>query len=128
MAKILIADDEQAIARLIQINLRRSGHEFLTASDGREALALIETERPDLVILDVNMPYMDGFAVLQTIRSRPDTCELPVIIFTARAHDMDNFQDMATQKDAYLPKPAGMNELLPLIEKFLSPEEPNASA
>jgi len=123
MPKILIADDERAIARLIQVSLRHTDYQFVTACDGREALYKIETERPDLIILDVNMPYMDGFAVLQQIRARPETCDIPVILFTARAHDCESFQQMASPKEAYLPKPFGMAKLLPLIKKFLKPPE-----
>ena len=62
--KILAVDDEKHIVRLVQVNLERQGYEVVTANDGREALEKVESEKPDLVVLDVMMPYMDGFEVL----------------------------------------------------------------
>jgi len=66
--KILAVDDEKHIVRLVQVNLERQGYEVVTANDGKEALEKVESERPDLVVLDVMMPYMDGFEVLQILR------------------------------------------------------------
>lgn len=77
--KILAVDDEKHIVRLVQVNLERQGYEVVTASDGKEALEKVEEENPDLVVLDVMMPYMDGFEVLQNLRRNPSTREIPVI-------------------------------------------------
>lgn len=78
--KILAVDDERHIVRLIQVNLERAGYEVVTAYDGREALKKIDEERPDMVVLDVMMPYMDGFETLKQIRANPLTRNLPVIV------------------------------------------------
>ena len=85
--KILVCDDERHIVRLIQVNLERQGYTVTTAFDGKEGLEKIRTEKPDLVVLDVMMPYMDGFEVLKTIRREPETENLPVIMLTAKAQD-----------------------------------------
>ena len=88
MAAILIADDEARIRRLVADFLKRDGHTILEAADGRQALELIERERIDLAILDVMMPYVDGFAVLAAIRAREGD-RMPVMMLTARAEDTD---------------------------------------
>jgi CheY-like chemotaxis protein len=77
MKKILVVDDERHIVRLIQVNLERQGYNVVTAHDGKEALEKVASEKPDLVVLDVMMPYMDGFEVLRTLRRNPETAELP---------------------------------------------------
>ena len=90
--KILAVDDERHIVRLVQVNLERAGYEVVTAFDGKDALEKVAAEQPDLVVLDVMMPYMDGFEVLQNLRKNPSTRELPVIMLTAKAQDADVFR------------------------------------
>ena len=85
--KILVCDDERHIVRLIQVNLERQGWNVVTAYDGKEGLEKVKAEKPDLLVLDVMMPYMDGFEVLKTIRKDPATVKLPVIMLTAKAQD-----------------------------------------
>src|SRR5205807_6916457 len=90
--KILAVDDEQHIVRLVQVNLERQGYEVVTAFDGKEALEKVESEHPDLIVLDVMMPYMDGFEVLQNLKKNQNTREIPVIMLTAKAQDADVFR------------------------------------
>ena len=71
--KILAVDDERHIVRLVQVNLQRAGYEVVTAYDGKEALEKVASEQPDLIVLDVMMPYMDGFEVLQNLRKNMST-------------------------------------------------------
>ena len=93
--KILAVDDERHIVRLVQVNLERAGYEVVTAYDGKDALEKVASEQPDLVVLDVMMPYMDGFEVLQNLRKNQATRELPVIMLTAKAQDADVFRRLA---------------------------------
>ena len=104
MAVILIADDEARIRRLVSDFLKRDGHTILEAADGREALALLERERIELAILDVMMPYLDGFAVLAAIRAREGD-RLPVMMLTARAEESDQIAGFDTGADDYVTKP-----------------------
>jgi two-component system alkaline phosphatase synthesis response regulator PhoP/two-component system response regulator VicR len=121
--KILAVDDERHIVRLIQVNLERAGYEVVTAYDGREALKKIEEEKPDMVVLDVMMPYMDGFETLKQIRANPQTRNLPVIMLTAKAQDQDVFQGYSQGADIYLTKPFNPMELLTFVKRIFTEME-----
>ena len=116
--KILTVDDEKHIVRLIQVNLERHGYEVVTAYDGREALEKVDQERPDLVILDVMMPYMDGFEVLQNLKRNPGTRDIPVIMLTAKAQDADVFKGWQSGVDCYLTKPFNPMELISFVQRI----------
>ena len=116
--KILTVDDEKHIVRLIQVNLERHGYEVVTAYDGREALQKVDDERPDLVILDVMMPYMDGFEVLQNLKRNPATRDIPVIMLTAKAQDADVFKGWQSGVDCYLTKPFNPMELISFVQRI----------
>jgi len=103
--KVLVCDDERHIVRLIQVNLERLGYEVVTAFDGRQALEKLKEDKPDLVLLDVMMPYVDGYEVLRYIRKNPETEHLPVIMLTVRAQDEDVFEGYRQGADMYLTKP-----------------------
>lgn len=118
--KILAVDDERHIVRLIQVNLERAGFTVITAFDGREALKKIADEKPDLVVLDVMMPYMNGLETLKQIRSNPKTRSLPVIMLTAKAQDQDVFQGYAYGVDVYLTKPFNPVELLTFVRRVFT--------
>ena len=117
--KILVVDDERNMVRLLQVNLQREGYEVLTAFDGVEGLEMARTENPDLVLLDVTMPRMDGFDVLNALRGHEDTSGTPVVILTARSKDADVFQGYESGADAYLTKPLHPTELTAVIKKML---------
>lgn len=119
MKHILAVDDEINIRRLVEVNLQRAGYRVSKASDGVEALASIEAERPDLVVLDVMMPHMDGFEVLKRLKMDPGTAGLPVIMLTAKAQDADIFRGWSSGVDCYLTKPFNPTELLVFVRKTL---------
>jgi two-component system alkaline phosphatase synthesis response regulator PhoP len=123
MKKILVVDDERHIVRLIQVNLERQGYNVVTAHDGKEALEKVASERPDLVVLDVMMPYMDGFEVLRNLRRNPETAELPVIMLTAKAQDQDVFRGWQEGVDMYLTKPFNPQELLTFVKRIFRSRE-----
>lgn len=116
--KILAVDDEKHIVRLVQVNLERAGYEVVTANDGKEALQKVQEENPDLVVLDVMMPYMDGFEVLQNLRRNPSTRDIPVIMLTAKAQDADVFRGWQSGVDCYLTKPFNPMELLSFVKRI----------
>lgn len=122
--KILVVDDEKHIVRLVQVNLERAGYEVVTAYDGEEALQKVKQERPDLIVLDVMMPKMDGFEVMKHLKADPTTRDIPVIMLTAKAQDADVFRGWQTGVDCYLTKPFNPLELLTFIRRvFESLEE-----
>jgi len=116
--KILAVDDERAIVRLVQVNLERQGYQVVTAFDGKEALEKVESERPDLIVLDVMMPYMDGFEVLQNLKKNPNTRDIPVIMLTAKAQDADVFRGWQSGVDCYLTKPFNPMELIAFVKRI----------
>jgi two-component system, OmpR family, alkaline phosphatase synthesis response regulator PhoP len=123
--KILVVDDERHIVRLVQVNLERAGYEILTAYDGVEALEKVKSESPDMVVLDVMMPRMDGFEVLKNLQADPRYQDIPVIMLTAKAQDADIFKGWSSGVSSYLTKPFNPRELLVFVERiFQSMNEP----
>jgi two-component system alkaline phosphatase synthesis response regulator PhoP/two-component system response regulator VicR len=118
-AKILVCDDERHIVRLIQVNLERQGYTVVTAFDGKEGLEKVRSEKPNLLVLDVMMPYMDGFEVLKNLRREADTEDLPVIMLTAKAQDKDVFEGYHYGADMYLTKPFNPMELVTFVKRIL---------
>lgn len=117
---VLIVDDEIHIRRLIEVNLKNNNYNTDQAGDGEEALVKIQANRPDLVILDVMMPKKDGFETLQALMSNPQTADIPVIMLTAKAQDVDVFKGWSSGVAAYLTKPFNPKELLTFVERVLS--------
>jgi two-component system alkaline phosphatase synthesis response regulator PhoP/two-component system response regulator VicR len=125
MAKILTVDDEPHIIRLMQINLEKAGYTVVTAADGREGLSKVAAERPDLVVMDVMMPYMDGFEALSQLRRDPATRDLPVIMLPGKAMDSDVAAGYRTGADCYLTKPFNPRELLAFVKRILEFKDPD---
>ena len=111
--KILVVDDEQQLALALKIRLQSRGYEVTTAGDGQQALELIERTRPDLVILDILMPVMDGYSCLREINIRFGRSKLPIIILTARDRMKDLF-DLEGIED-YIVKPFDHEDLIARI-------------
>lgn len=105
---ILVVDDEEMIQKLLRVNLIADGYEVITASSGEEALALMDKQEPDLIILDIMMPGMDGFQTLNLIRKRSD---IPVIMLTARAEELTLRDSLELGADDYVQKPFSLFEL-----------------
>jgi two-component system alkaline phosphatase synthesis response regulator PhoP/two-component system response regulator VicR len=118
--KILAVDDERHIVRLIQVNLERAGYQVVTAFDGTEGLKKVESEKPDLIVLDVMMPRMDGFEVLKRLQANPETRGIPVIMLTAKAQDTDVFRGWSSGVSAYLTKPFNPLELITFVKRIFS--------
>ena len=112
----MTADDDPQLLRLISRNLQLEGYDVLTASDGQQALELIENNSPDLVLLDVMMPRMDGFTVCYRVR---EFSSVPIIIITARGQDQDKVRGLDLGADDYLTKPFSVDELLARVRSVL---------
>ena len=108
--KILIVDDEKAIVDILEFNLKKEGYETLKAYDGREALRIGREENPDLILLDIMLPYMDGFEVCKTLREGGNN--VPIIMLTAREEETDKVFGLESGADDYITKPFSMRELL----------------
>ena len=116
MASILVVEDDFDLAQTVELYLRREGHRSERASDGLRALELFRALRPDLVILDIGLPKLDGLEVLRRIRQDGDT---PVILLTARAEEVDELLGLGLGADDYLVKPASARVLLARVKAVL---------
>lgn len=118
MARVLAVDDDPTILRLLQVNLEMEGHEVLTAENGQSALAAIRADRPEVVLLDVMMPEMDGFQVCEAVRADPDIADTPIVFVSARAQQSDLDRGYASGADGYITKPFDPLELIETIERL----------
>lgn len=116
---ILVVDDEHAITRLLRATLESDGFAVIVADRGEEALALINQERPDLVVLDVMMPGIDGFETLRRIRSGSQASVTPVILLTAKTSDIEKLTGFQSGADDYVTKPFNPDELLARVHAIL---------
>jgi len=114
---ILVVDDEPALVDVVTYNLRQAGFETVVAGDGREALRAAENHRPDLVILDLMLPELDGLTVCRALRERDPV--LPVIMLTARDGELDRVLGLETGADDYLTKPFSPRELVARVRAVL---------
>ena len=111
MAKVLVVDDEPDIRNLARHLLTAAGHEVRLASDGAEALVKVDKERPDVMLLDVSMPVMDGFQVLENLRANPETAEIPVVLVTTLPPAKGEYAGREMGVTHYLTKPWGSGTL-----------------
>ena len=119
-AKILVADDDMMLQRLISNTLKLEHHEIVLAENGKQALELIQTEKPDLVILDVMMPVLNGFDVCIALRKDPATTTLPVIMLSGLGQVQEKIMGLKAGADEYLTKPIDPRELLTRVEMLLA--------
>jgi DNA-binding response OmpR family regulator len=121
MARVLVVDDEPDLRELLRVNLAMEGHEVAVAPDGERGLQLIREQRPELVILDVMMPGMDGWSVLQALKADPDPglAHIPVLMLTARAEDIDRIRGGIEGAVRYLTKPFPVRQLRQAVRDAL---------
>lgn len=120
MPKILVVDDEMQLITMVQMRLEANGYEVITANDGQEGLEKAKSENPDLIMLDVMMPKMDGYKVCGLLKKDTRYSKIPVILFTARAQQGDHEVGKEVGADAYITKPFEPPVLLAKIEELLS--------
>ena len=118
--KILVVDDEDDILHFLELVLREKGYDVVTAGGGHEALTQAQIERPDLVLLDIMMPQMDGWEVLKLLRVDDDTRRIPVAMLSARTEAKDRVQGLQEGAIDYICKPFSLTELLGKIEAIFA--------
>ena len=123
--KIVIADDEEHLGYMIKFKLERSGYEVIWKLDGRQALESIREERPALVILDVMMPGLTGFEVLETLKADAELKHIPVVMLTARSQESDIVRGLELGAADYMIKPFRPAELLARIKRLIQISEPS---
>ena len=119
MAKILIAEDEQDIRTLIQFTLQFAGHDVVAFKDGQEAWENAETESPDLIMMDVRMPRMDGFTACRNMKSNPATKDIPVVFLSAKGQEAEINDGFDAGASEYLLKPFAPNDLTLRVNELL---------
>ena len=119
MSRILVIDDDISILELIKINLELLGHEVITCGDGIKGFALAQQEVPDLIVLDVMMPEVDGYTVAQRIRHNKTTKDIPILMLTALGMLKDKVQGFDSGVDDYLTKPFELDELKVRVRALL---------
>ena len=125
MASVLVVDDEADIRSLVRELLERAGHDVVEAGDGNEGLRVFFSSRPDLVVLDVSMPGLDGWGTLERIRELSD---VPVVMLTAQAQELAKVRGLRGGADDYITKPFGRQELLARVEANLRRQRSDADA
>ncbi|MEC2335846.1 two-component system response regulator PhoP [Bacillus subtilis] len=119
--KILVVDDEESIVTLLQYNLERSGYDVITASDGEEALKKAETEKPDLIVLDVMLPKLDGIEVCKQLRQQK--LMFPILMLTAKDEEFDKVLGLELGADDYMTKPFSPREVNARVKAILRRSE-----
>jgi len=117
--RVLIVDDEPNIVLSLEFLLRQQGYEVTVARDGEEALAAAAAQRPDLVVLDVMLPGLDGFEVCRRLRERSELAGLKILLLTARGRDVDRVRGLDEGADAYMSKPFSTRELMTAVAELL---------
>lgn len=124
--KILVVDDEPDIVELLEFNLKAEGYEVITASNGIEALDRARTALPDLIVLDLMLPELDGMAVSEILHRLPSTALIPVIMLTAWKTEISRMIGLATGADDYITKPFSPRDLVARVKSALSATETRA--
>lgn len=120
VACVMAVDDDHVIRGLIAVNLEMEGHEVLTAVDGADALLQVRRRRPDLILLDVMMPNVDGWQVAETLKRQRDTYQIPIVFLSARAMENDVKKGMDLGVQAYVTKPFDPIDLMNLVNDLLA--------
>ncbi len=119
MAKILIVEDDTTLADALVDNLQEEGYEVFSTRDGENALALIRSKLPDLIVLDIMLPTLDGLSVCRIIRKDPTTLHIPIIMLTARGTEVDKIVGLESGADDYVVKPFGLGEFLARVRAVM---------
>jgi len=117
---VLVADDDEDILQLVSFRLERAGYTVVTAADGQQALAAARQHQPDLAVLDVMMPGLNGYEVTRQLRADPATAAIPVILLTARVQEADVSRGFEAGADDYLRKPFSPQELRSRVQAILA--------
>lgn len=119
MALILIADDSPTEVYVLQKVLQKNGHEVMVAEDGEQAVTLAQTKSPDLILMDVVMPKLNGFQATRKLTKAPETQDIPIIIVSSKNQETDKLWGLRQGAKGYLGKPVAENELMELINSLI---------
>ena len=122
--KILIADDEVFMLRLLDMTIKKGGYEVVSCRDGQEALATATSARPQLIVLDVMMPGLDGLGALRKLKEDPATRDIPVVVLSAKGHALTKVEAELAGAVLFLAKPFSPNQLLGEVQKILAAKQP----
>lgn len=117
--RVLVAEDDDNVRHLLRLILELEGYDVTTVADGGAAVRQVEDDVPDLLVLDLMMPVMNGFDVVRAIRSNPDLRDLPIVMLSARSSSLEYERATAVGVDAYVGKPLEPSELTDLIDELL---------
>ncbi len=117
--KVLVVDDEEYIQHILNFSFGAEGYEVITASDGDEAIKKAKEEHPDIIVLDIMMPKMDGYEACRRLKSDPETRGIPVILLTAKGRDVDRKLGREAGADDYVVKPFSPGRLIERVEGIL---------
>ncbi|SEL46775.1 response regulator transcription factor [Halomonas daqiaonensis] len=120
MSKVLVVDDEANIVLSLEFLMQQAGFQVDTAEDGESALACIDDSPPDLVLLDISLPGISGFDVLERLRGDPNHAKLPIIMLTAHGREVEREKGMALGADDYITKPFSTQALVEKVKKLLA--------
>lgn len=121
--KILLTDDEANIVRVVTARLKAHGYEVIAAADGEEALQLARREKPDLLLLDILLPRLDGFKVCQQLKADASWKQVPIVLFSAKTQDIDRQIGLESGADAYISKPFQPDLLIQTIQDLLKDKQ-----
>lgn len=116
---VLVADDDEDILALVSLRLERAGYEVVTAKDGVEALAAAEARTPQIAVVDVMMPRMDGHELVRRLRARPETARIPILILTAAVHDAVADASIDAGANVHMRKPFSPRDLVTRLDALL---------
>lgn len=120
MARVMAVDDDHVIRGLLEVNLEMEGHEVITAVDGADALEKVRSEWPDLILLDVMMPNVNGWQVAEALKAEPETRNIPIVFLSARAMEADVRKGTDLGVQAYVTKPFDPIDLMELVNRLIA--------
>jgi len=119
MPRILVIDDSPTMLYMVTEMIAQGGHETITASNGEQAICMAVNQQPDLVLLDVILPKLNGYEVCRQLKSTPQTADIPVVMITSKSKDKDRKWGIEQGADDYITKPFDADDLLDVIERFV---------
>jgi CheY-like chemotaxis protein len=123
MARVLVIDDEPDVRWLLRLSLERVGHEVLLAEDGLRGVAMAQRQKPDIVVVDLMMPVMDGYGVLDALAKDPRTAHLPVLVLTAKALPEDQVRSVEAGARRFMTKPFDPEDLAEELERVFRDDQ-----
>ena len=123
--KVLLVEDDRSLAEIVEYNLTTNGFEVIRCSDGQDALNQVRLKNPDIILLDVMIPVLDGLEVCRRLRSNPETSEIPILMLTAKSEEVDQIVGYKVGADDYVTKPFSVRVLMERVKSLLRRNQPS---